>query len=102
MKRCYGRPTASQLTCLPSTPQELGITTGSFSITKEQIPAKDHLCPGLYMANGADVPLLQAPLHLKSRQKHLMFPLLVLIFLHPTFQQGPEGKVFFSLYYKDT
>lgn len=34
--------------------------------------ASCHLCPGLYMANRADVPLPQAPLHLKSRQRPLV------------------------------
>ena len=55
---------------------------------RSQIPAGCSLYPGLYVADRADFSLSQAPLHIKSRQKHLMFPLLTLTSLYTHHPSG--------------
>ena len=55
---------------------------------RNQIPAGGSLYPGLYMASRADFSLLQAPLHIKSGQKHVMFLLLILTSLYTHHPSG--------------
>lgn len=65
---------------------------------RNQIPAGGSLYPGLYRANRVDVSLLQVPLHIKSRQKHLTFPLLILTSLYTHHPSGVKrGRFLFFL-----